>query len=201
MSWKWFAALAAVLLPSDAAAESRRLCDMPLTWSYVEPASAVPARYQGLMGLWTGSISFSGSSESTRMCLAVAIHEVKVDGQAKAAFSWNMGDGNESANMVSKGVAPVWWAHTAVLVPEKGEQLVFAADAPYRGRWYRYVLDFPSKQTPDTMTGYLYASRQGSATDRSPAAWMNTVEAHRVTLRRMKDSLPPLPAPGVAERK
>ena len=201
MSWKWFVALAAVLLPSGASAESRRLCDMPLTWSYVEPASEVPAKYQDLMGLWTGSTSFVGSSESTRMCIAIVINEVKVDGQARAMFSWNLGDGNESANMVSQGSTPEWWGHTAVLYPEKGEQLVFAAIAPYRGRWYRYVLDFPTASDPNTMTGYLYASRQGSATDRSPAAWTNTVEAHRVTLRRMRDSYPPATAPGVAERK
>lgn len=201
MSWKWFAALAAVLLPSTAGAESRRLCDMPMTWNYVEPAAAVPARYQGLMGLWTGAISFGGSSESTRMCLAVAIHEVKGDGQARAAFAWNLGDGNESANIVSKGITHEWWARTIVLSPEKGEQLVFAAIAPYRGRWYRYVFDFPTKSNPDTITGYLYASRQGSATDLSLAAWTGNLETHRVTLRRMTDSRPPLTAPGVAERK
>lgn len=200
MSLKWLAALAVVLLPSGASAESRRLCDMPMTWTYEKPASEVPAQYQGLMGLWTGAVSFSGSSESTRMCVAVAIHEVKVDGQTRSMFSWNLGDGNESANIVSKGTAQ-WWAHTAVLFPEKGEQLVFAAIAPYRGKWYRYVLDFPTASDPDTITGYLYASRQGSATDPSPAAWTNTVEAHKVTLRRMKDSPPPFTVPGVAERR
>ncbi len=200
MSWKWFAALAVVLPPSAASAESRRLCDVPMTWNYVKPAADVPAKLQGLMGLWTGAVSFSGSSESTRMCIAVAIHEVKVDGQTKSIFAWNLGDGNESANMVSIGSAE-WWAHTAVVFPEKGEQIVFAAIAPYRGRWYRYILDFPTESNPDTITGYLYASRQGSATDPSAAAWSNVVEAHRVTLRRMKDSYPPTPAPGVAERK
>ena len=200
MSWKWFAAVAAVLLPLGASAESRRLCDMPMTWSYVKPVSEVPAKYQGLMGLWTGAANFVGSGEATRMCIAVAIHEVKVDGQTKATVSWNLGDGIESANMVSKGISE-WWAHKSVLSPKKGEQLVFASIAPYRGRWYRYVLDFPTESNPDTITGYLYATRQGSATDPSVAAWVNTVEAHKVTLRRMKDSYPPFTLPGVAERK
>lgn len=200
MAWKWFVALAAVLLPSVASAESRRLCDVPMHWDYVKPAVDVPAKIQGLMGLWTGAVNFSGSSESTRMCIAVAIHEVKVDGQTKSVFAWNLGDGNETANMVSVGSAE-WWAHTAVVFPEKGEQIVFAAIAPYRGRWYRYILDFPTESNPDTITGYLYASRQGSATDQSAAAWTNVVEAHRVTLRRVKDSYPPLTIPGVAERK
>lgn len=201
MSWKWFPVLAAVLLPSSGAgAESRRLCDMPMTWNYEKPASEVPAKYQGLMGLWTGAVNFSGSSESTRMCIAVAIHEVKVDGQTKSTFSWNLGDGIESANVVSQGIAE-WWAHTAVLFPERGEQLVFAAIAPYRGKWYRYVLDFPTESDPDTITGYLYASRQGSATDPSVAAWTNIVEAHKVTLRRMKDAQPTFTAPGVAQRQ
>jgi hypothetical protein len=201
MSWKWCAALAAVLLPSAAAnAESRRLCDMPMTWNYVKPASDVPAKLQGLMGLWTGAASFSGSSESTRMCIAVAIHEVKADGQTKSLFAWHLGDGNESANLVSKGTAE-WWAHTAVLFPEKGEQLVFAAIAPYRGRWYRYVLDFPTDSDPDTITGSLYGSMRGSATDSSPAAWTNIVEVHKVTLRRIRESRPEFAAPGVAERR
>jgi hypothetical protein len=200
MAWKWFVALAAVLLPSVASAESRRICDVPMHWNYVKPAADVPAKIQGLMGLWTGAVSFSGSSESTRMCIAVAIHEVKVDGQTKSVFAWNLGDGNESPNMVSIGSAE-WWAHTAVVFPEKGEQIVFAAIAPYRGRWYRYILDFPTESNPDTITGYLYASRQGSATDPSPAAWRNVVEAHKVTLRRAKDSYPPFTVPGVAERK
>ena len=200
MSWKWFAAFAAVLLPTGTNAESRRLCDMPMEWTYTKPALGVPAKYQNLMGLWTGAVNFGGSSESAHMCIAVAIHDVKVDGQSKSMFSWNLGGGNESANMVSKGVAE-WWAHTIVLFPEKGEQIVFAAIAPYRGRWYRYVLDFPTQQDPDTITGYLYATRQGSATDPSPAVWTNTVEAHRVTLKRMKDSHPPFTVAGLAARK
>jgi hypothetical protein len=161
-----------------------------MEWTYVKPAPDVPAKLQDLLGLWTGVANFSGSGEAAHMCIAVAIHEVKANGQSISLFTWNLGDGIESPNQVSKGISN-WWAQTVVLFPEKGEQIVFAATAPYRGRWYRYILDFPAKSDPDTIKGGLYATRQGSATDPSPTVWTNTVEVHRVTLKRQKDSYLP----------
>jgi hypothetical protein len=194
MSWKWLSLLVVLTLPTAAGAETRRVCDTRVDWTYAKPAPDVPAKYQKLLGLWTGAAHFSGSSESAHMCIAVAIQEVKADGRTDSMLAWNLGDGNESPNQVSKGLAN-WWAQTVFLFPHKAEQLIFAGNAPYRGRWYRYVLDFPTESDPDTIRGFLYASRQCSATDPSPAAWNNVVEAHKVTLKRQKDSYLPFSIP------
>lgn len=189
-SLTWLGLLLVGLVPAAASAESRRLCDVPMEWTYAQPAPDVPVKYQRLMGLWTGAVQFSGSSESTRMCIAVAIHDIKADGRTASTFAWNLGDGNESPNVVSVGQAN-WWAQSVTVFPEKGEQLIFASVAPYRGKWYRYVLDLPTAENPNKITGYLYATMEGSATDPSPKVWTNMVEAHKVTLLRQQDS--PLP--------
>ncbi|MGE5150508.1 MAG: hypothetical protein ACM3II_10350 [Rhodospirillaceae bacterium] len=165
-----------------------------MEWTYAKPDADVPVHYQKLLGLWTGFVSFAGSSESTRMCIAVAIQAVSADGTATAQFAWNLGDGIESPNQVSKGVSQ-WQARNLVLLPEKGEQLVFASIAPYRGKWYRYMLDLPTAAEPNTIRGYLYGTQHGSATDLSVGAWKDFVEAHRVTLRRQGDSSVPFPIP------
>jgi hypothetical protein len=184
--------LASIASSGSASAESRRICDMPMEWTYAKPQADVPLRYRKLLGLWTGFVTFAGSSEATRMCIAVAIREVTADGLATAQFAWNLGDGIESPNQVSKGISQ-WQAKNLLLLPEKGEQLVFASIAPYRGRWYRYVLDLPTASEPNTIAGFLYATMQGSATDPSATVWRDFVEAHRVTLKRRNDS--PLPFP------
>ncbi|WP_428668647.1 hypothetical protein [Reyranella sp.] len=195
MVWKWSRVLAVLLLPTAANAESRRLCDTRMEWEYEKPAPDVPAKLQNLLGLWAGAVSFSGSSESTRMCIAVAIHAVKANGQTLSTFVWHLGDGNESPNQVSFGTAR-WWAQTDVIFPDKGDQLIFAAIAPYRGKWFRYILDLPTQSDPDTLKGGLYATRQGSAVDQSPTVWTNTVEVHQVMLKRLKYSYLPFPVGG-----
>jgi hypothetical protein len=190
----WLGLLAVTLLPGAAGAESRRLCDMPMKWSYTKPAPDVPAKYQRLLGLWTGTVNFVGSGEAAHMCLAVAIDDVKADGQVGSTFAWNLGDGIESTNQVSVGTSP-WSARTVVLAAGGPEQLVFGSITPFRGKWYRYVLDLPTAADPDTITGYLYGSMRGSATDPSPAAWSDVVEAHRVTLKRQKGAQPSFALP------
>lgn len=198
MLMKWIGALGVLLLPltlpAAAQAESRRLCDSAAEWTYTQPAPDVPARLQSLVGLWTGSIAFQGSSESTRMCLAVAITGVKADGAAASIVAWNLGSGNETANIVSKGITN-WIAQTAVPFPGRGDRIVFTPDAPSRGRWYRYVLDFPTAGEPDTIRGTLYATRNGNPSDPSPAAWSGPLEAFTVTLKRDRTSVPPFAVP------
>lgn len=186
----WLCLLVATASSGSASAENRRVCDLPMEWTYAKPDADVPLRYQKLLGLWTGAVAFTGSGEASNMCIAVAIRAVGADGLATAQFAWNLGEGSESPNQVSKGVAQ-WQAQNLVLFPEKGEQLVFASIAPYRGKWYRYMLDLPTESRPNTIQGFLYASVHGSATDPSVGAWKDLVEVHRVTLRRQADS--PLP--------
>jgi hypothetical protein len=194
LPWKWASLVAVACLPVAAHAESRRLCDRPMNWSYTSPAPDVPAKYQRLLGLWTGTVNFVGSSEASHMCLAIAIHEVKADGQIGSTFAWNLGDGIESANQVSFGTS-TWWGHPVALAAGQPEQLVFGSIAPYRGKWYRYVLDFPTASDPNTITGFLYGSMQGSASDPSLAAWNSLVEAHKVTLKRQKGGEPSFALP------
>ena len=194
-AWMWASLLAVALLPSAASAESRRLCDTPMKWSYTKPEPDVPGKYARLLGLWTGAVTFVGSGKSTHMCLAIAIHEVKADGQIGSTFAWHLGDGNELANQVSFGTS-TWWGHPVALSAGKPDQLVFGSIAPYRGKWYRYVLDLPTDSDPDTITGLLYGSMQGSAADPSPAAWTGVVEAHQVHAETAKECGAAVRSPG-----
>jgi hypothetical protein len=160
----------------------RRLCDIPMAWEYKTPQPDVPAKYQQLVGLWTGGVLFAG--DDATMCIAVAVQEVKPDGKTDAMFNWNLG-GTSSTNKVSQGQAN-WWAQTVVIFPDKGEQVVFASIKPYNGLWYRYVLNFPTEARPDLITGYLEATKAGSATDVSPSVWVGHTDKFPVELRRTK---------------
>ncbi len=168
--------------------ETRSVCDVAMKWGYVQPDASVPAKAQALLGLWQGEVRFPG--DTATMCIAVAVQDVQKDGKTNSQFVWNLGDNSVSTNVVGRGYAN-WWAQTQVVLPEKGEQVVFAAVQPYRGLWYRYVLDFPTAGRPDVLEGTLIASTNGDATDPSAAKWTGERHTWRVKMNRVKDSYVP----------
>ena len=170
--------------------DSAHKCDIDMHWGYVKPDATVPAKAQALLGLWTGAVKFDGSG--AELCVAMAVQNVTVGGQTDTIFVWNLGDNPESPNVHSIGQAN-WWAQTAIVHPQLGEQLVFAANKPYRGMWYRYILNFPTAEKPDVITGHLIATMNGSATDSSTAAWYDERQTWKVKLHRNKDSYLPFP--------
>jgi hypothetical protein len=158
-----------------------RVCDQNLDWSNKTVASDVPDRYKHLLGLWTGQVNFTGDGNAY-MCIAVAVQDVDVNGKTDSVFVWNLGDGPTSTNIVSFGKAN-WPAETHVLFADKGEQIVFAGDAPYHGKWWRYVLNPPVAPDYDTITGNLEATATGDATSSDVAKWNGSMETHPVTLK------------------
>ena len=140
-----FCAAASFATEGSASEVTRRLCDRRLTYDIVPPVD-VPPSLSILSGVWTGTVIMAGGSE---MCVSMVVKEVFPDGRVILAMTWNVSIGGREDinNFVGMGEVPNW--------PNKVEngELRIDSGTKWNGTHYYYVMNLPTADNPDVMTG------------------------------------------------